>query len=151
MASILPPIITTTASVATFPITQTGAPLSWAVVFSVPAASLGPSNVVFVETQVEFDHGSNPFKHIVSVGRQIIRTTSATATTGTPVTQQMVADVGPGEWSSVFSMMAVDSNIPAGNYYYNVVMFAYSAHPKAGETITIPSGCGDCSILIMSQ
>lgn len=151
MASILPPIITTTATASTIPITTNADPNSYRVVFSVPATGLGPGKIVLAETQVEFVHGTTQYTYLVSVTRQIIRATSPTATTGTAVTPPIAGDVGPGEWSSVFSLMGTDSNIPAGDYYYNVVMFASSASATPGDTITIPSGYGDCSILIMSQ
>jgi hypothetical protein len=47
--------------------------------------------------------------------------------------------------------MGVDSNIPAGTYYYNVVMSAAHWLELSSESLTIPPGYGDCSILIMSQ
>ena len=151
MLTVSPPQMTTTACATTVPVANSSTPGAGVVVFSLPASRLGPNQVVLVETQVEFDHGTSQFQHVVSIGRQIIRATSPTATTGTPVTEFIVGDAGPGEWAYVFSLMGVDSNIPAGDYYYNVVLSPFSTHASSGETVTVPPGYGDLSILVMNQ
>lgn len=152
MTTVLPPVRTNTAQATSVPITRQPDPASYCVVFSVPAANLQAGSVVFLESQVEVTNSceTSPFNHVVTIGRGLIRAQSATETTGTPVTEWVISDIAPTQWSEVFTLLAVDSGMAAGDYCYNVVFYAYSESPLAGSTLSIPQGYGDCSILIMN-
>lgn len=152
MTTVLTPVIDDTANLTTMTVARDWNSVVYQVLFSIYVPNLTPTDVVFLETQFELSAGaSGTFQSSISIGRYFTRTDSPTSTGGVNVTAPAVSTVLSQMSSQVFVLPGVDTGMPAGNYYYNVVGYAVGASPSAIPTVQVPIGYGDCSAIVFDN
>jgi hypothetical protein len=149
MVTLLNPITTTTASVAAVPVSQSWSNVTYVVVYSVYVPSVAPNDVVMLNCQFEV---TNSHSYVAGFGRYILRTNSATeAVNGTQVTQPVTAGISPQEHHGIIQLVGIDSAVPAGGYYYNVVSYATNENAGSGDGITVEPGYGTLTALVFNR
>lgn len=125
-----------------------GGTIAKAVLFSVYVPNLDAKSVVFLKTQFEC---TGPFVHYCGVGRYIIRTDSPTSTSGTKVTNKVMDNLIENSFSKVVVFTGTDWNIPEGDYYYNLIVYAMSGGSVVGESLQFPENYGDLTAIVMER
>lgn len=150
MVTVLNPIEDTTTAVTVLPIAlDNGEPIAYTAIYSIYVPGLQPSDVVLVNSQIELV-GSYPY--YVGLGRYILRASGPTNTTsGTYVSKPVMTNLMPGQSMATVTMMGMDSGMPAGDYYYNVVMYCVgSSLLGTGQTIEVSSNTGNAEVLVLT-
>jgi len=116
------------------------------------AYSVGPINVppnslveVFFQCELTNDLGYN-----VGVGRQIIRTTSAASTSGTPINRAVMSNSTPAEHHYVLVHFGTEVVGTTGltNVYYNVPLWLVSTSATSGATMRLEPGYGELVVKV---
>jgi hypothetical protein len=148
MTTLLGPFAENTILSPTVPIPTAIDPALYQVIYSVPVQNLTPQSVVLINTQCEVSGFFGT--HTPGVGRFIVRTDSPTSTSGTLVAPANVTNFVSSEEHQVITMLCVDTNMPAGNYYYNVILYAFSTYAQPGEALTVEPQSGACQVLVFN-
>jgi len=116
------------------------------VLYSLFIPNITPEMTLLIKTQFQVSGG--PYKHYVGVGRHILRTDSPTETKqGFEVTEPCMSNLIKGNRNEVVIILGIDYNVPKGNYYYNVVVYAMAKN-WPGETLLLPKKRGDCTAIV---
>lgn len=150
MAVVINPVVDETNNVLSVPISGSANPADYRVLYAVPSPTLTPEDVVFITTQFEVTSQGSRFPQHTQLFRFIVRGTNPTDVSSVLVTQPVGDDLLNSQYSAGFVMDAVDNQMPSGQYYYNVVV--YAVNPNAvGQTLELPQYYGDCSLIVMDR
>jgi hypothetical protein len=115
--------------------------------YSVGPITVPPNSLVEIDFQCEL---TNNLGYNVGVGRQIIRTTSAASTTGTPINPAVMSNSTPDEhhYVLVHHGMEVVGTTGLTNVYYNVPLWLVSTSATSGATMRLEPGYGELIIKV---
>lgn len=115
--------------------------------YSVGPISVPPNSLVEIFFQCEL---TNNLGYNVGVGRQIIRTTSAASTTGTPINPAVMSNSTPAEHHYVLVHFGSEVVGSTGltNVYYNVPLWLVSTSATPGATMTLEQGYGQLVVKV---
>jgi hypothetical protein len=143
------PVLTNTGSLSeratTLPITTSAGTAPRVVLFSqaLGAVRLGEQVVVLAEFQL-----TNPQTYVVGVGVVVLRAASATATTGTEITEATGRNITPDMHHD--AIVKVGTHVPGSDLaeaWVNVVAYAYSTAALAGHVVDVDQDYGRLAVL----
>jgi hypothetical protein len=116
-------------------------------IYQVGPINVPPNSLVEVFFQAEV---TNNLGYNVGVGRQIIRTTSATATSGTGVNKAVMSNSTPAEHHYVLVHFGTEEIGTAGlsNVYYSVPVWCVSTSAQPGHTLRLEPGYGELIVKV---
>lgn len=116
-------------------------------IYSVGPINVPPNSLVEINFQCEL---TNDLGYNVGVGRQIIRTTSATATSGTGINPAVMSNSTPAEhhYVLVHNGTEVVGSTGLTNVYYNVPLWLVSTSATPGATMRLETGYGEMVVKV---
>lgn len=148
MLTLLGPITDGTENVTSLPVSTTYQNAQPQVIYSVYVQNLTPNDVVLLNTQFEI---TSNYSYTPGLSRYIVRTNSATSTQGEFVTKPVNNGLIRQEHHEVVLLVGVDSNMPAGNYYYNVVAQAVNGNAGPTDALVVEQNYGQCQALVFQR
>lgn len=146
MVTLLNPLVDTTENAVNVPIATSSATVIRTVIFSIEAQNLTPQIITYIPTQFQL---TGYFDYTPGVGYYILRTNSPTeGYNGTFVTKPVLTNFLSAANHEVVSMLGVDTGMPAGNYYYNVVCYGLSNHAQPGDQFVVDANSGQATVLV---
>lgn len=155
MVQVLTPIVDDVTAIQLVPITLYQMNVSnyaFTVVYSIYVPNLQPEDIVLVKAQFEL-MGTYPVA--IPTGRYIYRTLTPTdagpalANPCKSITEPVMTDYMQGSASQVETLIGVDTGMPAGNYYYNVVV--YCASGSYCGNMQVAQRNGDCTAMVFDR
>jgi hypothetical protein len=115
--------------------------------YSVGPINVPPNSLVEINFQCEL---TNNLGYNVGVGRQIIRTTSSTATSGIPINPAVMSNSTPAEHHYVLVHYGYEVVGPGGltNVYYNAPLWLVSTSAAPGATMILEPGYGALAVKV---
>jgi hypothetical protein len=151
MVALLTPYTSTTLLSSQIPINENHHeyPMEYVVLYSVAVPNLTPNSVVVIKSQFQVQ---GLYKYYVGIGRSLIRATSPTDTSGVTVTETVMTNLQPEFQNEAVVINGTDSNIPAGDYYYNLVGYSLgSGELHHGLNLTVIDGAGDITAVVFQN
>jgi hypothetical protein len=151
MVTLNSPIVSTTLLSPTIPITADNnhPALQYVVLYSVYVPNLTANSVVILKAQFQVQ---GLFEYYVGIGRHVYRTISPTGTNGQHCNADVMSNLQPGFSNEAVVTNAVDFNVPAGDYYYNVIAYAYgSSLLPPNQVLTVAPGSGDITAVVLQK
>lgn len=146
MVTMVGPYVDNTELQTSLLITPEPNPAYYEVIYSVYVPNLQPTDVVLIRAQFEVTNNTG---QSVSLGRYLIRTNSATSVNGTDYVCRAMSTTFPSDRHHEAPLMVgVDTGMPVGNYYYNVVAYASSSGSNHGQSLVVEQGYGSCNALV---
>jgi hypothetical protein len=143
VATLLGPYTTTTACVPSIPVTTTHQ--GWTVIYSLAIPNLQPSNILHLQVQAEMSNGA------VSLDWALIRTDSASSTTGTYLKTPVSMTFMPEQHHYAIELWAFDTGAPTGTAYYNLLASAKSSQATSGQIVIVQEGYGNITGLVFEN
>lgn len=148
MVTLLNPFVSTTLLSPTIPINEDHHtyPMQYMVLYSVAVPNLNPNSVVIIKSQFQVQ---GDYQYYAGIGRLLIRANSPTDTTGVTLTETVMTNLQPGFQKEAIVYNGTDSNIPAGDYYYNLIGYSMgSSLMPHGLTLEVVAGAGDITAVV---
>lgn len=148
MTILLNPLVDDMENVTSLTVYPTIDAANFSVIYSVYAPNLKPTDVILFKAQFEV---TTFLMYELGLGRYLVRTDSPTSTSGVYVKRAVSSTVTQAEHHIVAQMIGVDTGMPAGNYYYNLVAYADSSAANPGDSIVVEQHYGDVTLLVFDQ